>query len=135
MITSNAKSVVAQFDRAIQNLGRAAVKSHRGAAWQGLLFARKIAPRKTGALRAGITVKRNPKSTVLVSSVLKSFPYNKWVNMNIATVTLRGKKRSYPSTRHTGMPRFFDLTVELMRQKFPRLAKVEVDQALRASFR
>lgn len=135
-VTSNAQDIARRFREARTNLKKANIKSHRGAAFEGMKFARKIAPVKTGFLKSHIKVERHGNSSVLRSYANKNgFPYHLWVNENIPTVTLAGRSRTYKSTRHTGVPGYFRETFLMLAKYFPKFTYNNVSKALRASFR
>lgn len=134
--------IAGRLKRAEQGIRRANIKSVRGATLAGQRFARRIAPVKSGDLKAGITRKpitRKGKVTgsALISKVSKPFPYQKWVNEDIKTLKLfgRGRLRTYRSTRHTGVPGYFNLTAIYLAKKFPQLALTELNKELKIAMR
>ena|SRR3990167_11229038 len=154
VIRSNIKEVREKLKQAKRALGRAAVKTHRGAAFQGQRFARSIAPVETGRLRNNIRIQRYKNSTALTSSAISQdsyrFPYHLWVNRNIRTIIGRwpyftnGRRIAYGGASHspsgkpirwTGVPGYFDVTVEMIKKKFPQDARTNVNRALRAVWR
>jgi len=160
-ITSNIKEVQAKFRQAERGILKAQVKTVKGATLAGQRFARRIAPVDTGALRQGIIrrpVIRKGKvvSSALISTVNKSFPYQKWVNEDIHTVTLptvkfqrigkwptarwldahqdKLKKWTYRSTSHPRGAGYFNLTAAYMSKIFPQFAVKELNTELKIAF-
>lgn len=155
--------IAGRLKRAEQGIRRANIKSVKGATLAGQRFARRIAPVKTGELKEGIIRKpivRKGKTigSALISKVNKPFPYQKWVNEDIKTVRLpttpqwsherrtRGGRsyvyrkrpsapRAYRSTRHTGVPGYFNLTAIYLAKKFPQLALTELNRELKIAMK
>ena len=153
-VTSNAGDLAKRMHQSITQLDRTVIKSMNGVTLAGQRFARRIAPRATGALYRGIQrrpVMRQGKvfSSALVSTVNKPFPYQKWVNEDIKTVSLPiakhhghwplGKFRSewttqkwrYRDTKHTGVPGYFNLTFRFLQKRFP----VELQKGLKRTLK
>ena len=144
--------------RAIQ---RANVKSIKTVLKWGQRRARSLAPQATGDLKAGIiirSIKRSGKvvSASLISKVRKSFPYQKWVNEDIKTVTLPTvyyksikkwptgatrkrlgieRKWRYRNTNHSGTPGYFRITFNEMKKKFPAIAMGNLKSELKAALK
>jgi len=160
-IVSNIKEVQRNFNRAQGAIMRANVKTVKGITKAGQRFARSIAPSATGDLKEGIIirpVKRKGKvvSSALISKVNKRFPYQKWVNEDIKTVTLPirrtrfgswprastrksnprkwTRKFTYRQTDHTGTPGYFNLTIKEMQKKILPVAKANLKTELKAVF-
>ena len=137
-------TTIGKLSRVPNAIRRSNVKTIKTMMKWGQRRARSLAPRDKGALKAGIIirdVKQSGKvvSAVLISKVNKAFPYQKWVNEDIKTVTLptvyyrsikkwpKGENRGvwntrkwrYRNTKHTGTPGYFRIMTEEMKKKFP----------------
>ena len=135
-ITSNAKELAERLDMAISKLANVTIKTHRRAAEKGMQFARRISPVKSGFLKSHITYRTFTNHSVIRSYAINrktGFPYNLWVNENIRTVRLRGRQRTYASTRHTGIPAYFDVTFNYLTTFFPELMIINVTNVLRGT--
>lgn len=158
-IVSNIDEVQRKFNQAERAIQRANVATVKGAVRAGQRYARSIAPSASGALKEGIITKpvvRKGKvvSSALISKVPGDFPYQKWVNENIKTVNLPRRRTRYGTwprastrrkwekiglmrrwkyreTKHSGVPRYFDLTFERMKQMMPELALREMKTQLK----
>ena len=153
-MSTDAKDLARRLHKATIELNGAIIKSVNGATFAGQRFARRIAPRATGALYGGI--QRQPARKVgkvivgaIVSKVNKPFPYQFWVNEDIKTVALpiakygghwpSGKYRNklttrewrYRDTKHTGIPGYFDLTYELLKKRLPVEMQIELRKTLK----
>jgi hypothetical protein len=131
-MASNLESFRKNMRTRQKNLENAGIKSHRDAARLMSLRAKELAPKKSGALIMNISARYGKNNSMVRSSVLKSFPYNLWVNVSpgFEKVTLRGKLRTYASTRHTGTPGYFDIAVMEIAKKFPEIVRKNVRYAL-----
>lgn len=131
-MTSNLESFRKNIRTREKNLEKAGIKSHRDAARLMSLRAKELAPKKSGALIMNITARYGKNSSMVRSSVPKSFPYNLWVNVSpsFEKIMLAGKLRTYASTRHTGVPRYFDIAVTEIASRFPRIVRENVRYAL-----
>lgn len=121
-----------------KNLIQAGIKSHREAARLMSLKAKKLAPKKSGALIANIKARYGKKTSTVSSRVPGSFPYNAWVNVSPGFEKAMigfGKNRKsmrYRDTRHTGTPRYFDIAVMDVAKKYPKVVLNQVRIALGA---
>jgi hypothetical protein len=131
------------IDTRIKSLRNAGIKSHRDAAHLMSLKAKRNAPRKSGALIAGIRTRYGKVNSSVESTVPKDFPYNLWINQTPPfqrirlrfPFTPRGldgrKKYGYNEIpTRTGMAGFFDRAVLETAQEFPRICKNHISVAL-----
>ena len=139
-MSSNAADLSRRFEEAERNILRAKVKTLRGALQAGARYARRLAPVKTGDLKSNIRVvpiKATKDMTYgsIVSDVNKSFPYHLWVNGNIKSIRIGNKRRTYASTRHTGIPGYMNWTFKYVKLIVPATAKVELNNGLGQAFK
>jgi len=139
----NLESYRKGIDTRITNLRDAGIKSHRDAAHLMSLKAKRNAPRKSGALSAGIRTRYGQVNSSVESTVPKDFPYNLWINQTppFQRIRLRfpftpkgldaRKKYAYGEIpTKTGIAGFFDRAVLETAQEFPRIVKNHISVAL-----
>jgi hypothetical protein len=102
----------------------------------GERLARSIAPVKKGQLKEGIKAFKQRNSAVLQSRAISKdrykVAYNLWVNENYPSLRIfGGQPRSYRSTNKTGVPGYFDLTMEFLVETFPEMYSMRVGRVLR----
>lgn len=81
----------------INALKRAGIKTHQDSARFMYLTARRLAPKKSGALINGIKIQRSTDKSTVISSVPNPFPYNMWVNQSSKALT---EDRSYRTLKY-----------------------------------
>lgn len=122
--------------RRIRRIRRGADRSAMKASSYAVMWNKRMAPRKSGTLMQNIRkYKKSLNHWVVESWVpskgMTSGKYNFWVNENISTVRLpttpNFKKdaprapRSYSSTKHTGVPGYFNKTAKKTAKYFHNL--------------
>lgn len=152
-ITTNADVIAKKMDSVAKGLPKANIDAIKQATRFGEMLAKSMAPvgmgirkRSIGSLKKNIT--RTPivvtgkmiKSSVIswASGGSKNFPYHFWVNASkgYESVLLPKsgggrQKRTYASTRHTGVPGYFTKTARMMRRSFTKLVIKENMKNLR----
>lgn len=113
-----------------------------------VLHAKRLAPRKSGRLIGGIRKRKRKNGHWTAESwVPGQFKYNKWVNQTTGFRTLVYKRPNQrfglkvgdsivygrrPATwQWTGMPRYWDISVNKVRRQFGRITRKNTLKALR----
>jgi hypothetical protein len=129
----------------IANLRKGKINTHRKAAQLMMLEAKRMAPKRSGALIAGIRARYYANSSRVTSTVPKDFPYNLWVNETPPFTKIKliwrylprgvvpGTPMAYREMPgRTGVPGYFDLAAELVAKRYKSIALESVRGALKA---
>lgn len=124
-----------------KQLQKAAKKSARDAAQFMANTARGMAPIKSGELRQGIVAKPIKDAEYEVSSTVpKDFPYNLWINQTAPYRTIHPWWNARQSTVYgdgshinTGTPRFWHLATLRTYNLFGKIARKNIQKALRVT--
>lgn len=145
-IKVDARSAIKGLNLADKKIQRVVAETLKREGIQGKKFAQAIAPRKSGALRAGIGFNATKRKLKIFSVVGKAFPYNLWVNQDIRTIkgnwpffrkgsrVLYGGRARSPSGKPiawTGLPGFMTKTGIQIAKTLPKNLEVNLRRALR----
>lgn len=136
----------------IKKVKEASILTHREAASLMAVQAKKLAPRKGGALLAGIRVRHGKTKSTVSSTVDKNFPYHFWVNRTAPYITLTWPKGAFtkrggkslsiapgttarygetPNWNWTGTKGYFDLARDHVVKKYNLIAKKHLNNVWR----
>ena len=148
-ITHNANIIAKNLDNIAKDLPRENKKALTELAIMGKNLAKSIAPMKKGSLRAGITHTVFKNKAEITSRTFGLFPYHLWVNRTIPSLNIRSPFNKYfsvgqsviyggsaisPSGRPiiwTGLGGYFDITAEVLRQKYGKRFSIAVEKTLK----
>lgn len=151
---TGARQLSRKFNRLQKEMPKSTANGIRKTLKAGKRIAQGLAPQKSGELKAGIRyrVYKREGYGILSSTVSTAFPYNMWVNRSPGFRTIKGRFPFFlsrgrilyggsaraPSRKPiqwTGTPGYFDKTIKILEQKYPKIMNRAVDRAINKSFR
>ena len=126
-----------ELDKTFEEIKKAPAKTLDKVTNAGVKLAVRNAPKKSGALIRSIRKGKMSKNVRIISMSATNpktgFPYPFWVNVEqgYESVKLAGKKRTYASVRHTGVPGFFTNTAKALDKKFGKELSISIERAMK----
>ncbi len=151
-ITSNANIIAKNLGNIAKELPKNNKEALTELAILGKNLAKSIAPVKkgeVGGIRGSITHKVFKDRAEVTSRVFKMFPYHLWVNRTIPALNIKSPFNNYfkvgqrvvyggsaisPSNKPivwTGLGGYFDITADVLRQKFGKRFSISVEKTLK----